>query len=511
MKPKIRLALAGLYHETNTFSSVPADYNTFSIFRGEEIEKEYGNSLTTNAGYLAISSSYVNVDVVPLIFAITGPIGTITKDAFDQIVGELIQYLEDQGPWDGILLSLHGAAVSEEYSDCDGEIAYRVRSLVGPDVPVGLSVDMHANISKKMVENTDVLTVYRTNPHLDAKERSQECADLIVKTINGQIEPVMWLETPPMVINIVKQYTGDEPMRSIMSNLLAVLEKPGVIHGSVAEGYPYADVPEMGMGFLTIVDSKEIGKDEANKTAREGAQWMATRAWAKRDDFNNDIPDPDQALLFADAQHNPGDAPIVLMDVGDNIGAGSSADSTHILAEAQRLGIEGYLQTLYDPASVQECIEAGVGSDVSLKVGGKTDHLHGSPISIEGKVRTLFNGKFEDHRPTHGGFQFYDGGLTAVVDTTDRHTIVLTSLRCGNTSLEQMYSAGVDPTKYRMVVAKGVVSPRPAYQPIAKEIILVNTPGVTTSDLEYFEYRRRRGSLFPFDRTADYLPSRQNQ
>ena len=115
----------------------------------------------------------------------------------------MIQYLEDQGPWDGILLSLHVAAVSEEYSDCDGEITYRVRSLVGPDIPVGLSVDMHANISQKMVENTDVLTAYRTNPHLYAKERSQECADLIVKTINGQIEPVMWLETPPMVINIV--------------------------------------------------------------------------------------------------------------------------------------------------------------------------------------------------------------------------------------------------------------------------------------------------------------------
>ena len=258
MKPEIRLALVGLYHETNTFSSVPADYNAFSIFRGEEIEREYGNSLTTNAGYLAISSFYDNVSVVPLVFAITGPIGTITKDAFDQIVGEMIQHLESQGPWDGILLSLHGAAVSEEYPDCDGEIAYRVRSLVGPDIPIGLSVDMHANISQQMVDNTDVFTVYRTNPHLDAKDRSQECADLIVKTINGDIEPIMWLETPPMVINIVKQFTGDEPMRSIMSNLMKVLEKPDVVHGSVAEGYPYADVPEMGMGFLTIVDSKEI-------------------------------------------------------------------------------------------------------------------------------------------------------------------------------------------------------------------------------------------------------------
>ena len=511
MQPEIRLALIGLYHETNTFSSVPADYNAFSIFRGEEIEREYGNSLTTNAGYLAISSFYDNVSVVPLVFAITGPIGTITKDAFDQIVGEMIQHLESQGPWDGILLSLHGAAVSEEYPDCDGEIAYRVRSLVGPDIPIGLSVDMHANISQQMVDNTDVFTVYRTNPHLDAKDRSQECADLIVKTINGEIEPVMWLETPPMVINIVKQFTGDEPMRSIMSNLMKVLEKPDVVHGSVAEGYPYADVPEMGMGFLTVVNSKEIGKEEAKKIAKEEAQWMATNAWAKRGDFDNDIPDPDQALLFADTQHNSGDDPIVLMDVGDNIGAGSSADSTHILAEAQRLGIKGYLQTLYDPESVQECIEAGVGSDVSLEVGGKTDRLHGSPIPIEGKVRTLFNGKFEDHRPTHGGFRFYDGGLTAVVDTTDGHTIVLTSLRCGNTSLEQMYSAGVDPTKYRVIVAKGVVSPRPAYQPIAKEIILVNTPGVTTSDLGYFEYRQRRGNLFPFDRNADYFIGGQNQ
>ena len=501
----------GLHHETNTFSSVPADLDAFSMFRGEEIEREYGNSLTTNAGYLAISSSYENVDVVPLIFAITGPIGTITEDAFDKIVGEIMESLENYGPWDGVLLSLHGAAVSEKYPDCDGEIAYRVRSLVGPDVPVGLSVDMHANISQEMVDNTDVITVYRTNPHLDAKERAQECADLIVRTIQGDIEPVMWLETPPMVINIVKQFTGDEPMRSIMSDLQEILGKPHVIHGSVAEGYPYADVSEMGMGFLTVVDSSKIGKSEAKKTSRETAQWMAKRAWEKRHDFDNDIPDPDKALLLANSQHTPGDGPIVMMDVGDNIGAGSSADSTHILAEAQRLGIQGYLQTLYDPESVQACIKAGVGSDVVLTVGGKTDRLHGSPVSVKGKVRTLFNGKFEDPTPTHGGFRFYDGGITAVVDTTDGHTILLTSLRCGNTSLEQMYSAGVDPTKYRVVVAKGVVSPRPAYQPIAKEIILVNTPGLTTSDLGYFEYYRRRGDLFPFNRSTDYQPCGQNQ
>ena len=194
------------------------------------------------------------------------------------------------------------------------------------------------------------------------------------------------------------------------------------------------------------------------------------------------------------------------MDVGDNIGGGSSADSTHILAVAKTMGIKGYLQTLWDPESVKACVEAGIGSQLTVAVGGKTDNMHGAPIKVTGIVRTLFNGKFEDDRPTHGGFRYYDGGLTAVLDTDDNHTLVLTSLRCGNTSREQMYTVGVYPEKYRVVVAKGVVSPRPAYQPIAKEVVLVNTPGVTTSDLSFFEYRRRRPNLFPFEELATYSP-----
>ena len=139
-----------------------------------------------------------------------------------------------------------------------------------------------------------------------------------------------------------------------------------------------------------------------------------------------------------------------------------------------------------------------------MAVGGKTDNMHGTPVTVSGVVRTLFNGKFEDDRPTHGGFKYYDGGLTAVLDTEDGHTLVLTSLRCGNTSREQMYSVGIYPEKYRIVIAKGVVSPRPAYQPIANEVVLVNSPGVTTTDLNFFEYRRRRPNLYPFEVSAKY-------
>ena len=232
---------------------------------------------------------------------------------------------------------------------------------------------------------------------------------------------------------------------------------------------------------------------------------MAEKAWHLRENFIGDTPSPEEALSYADKNYTGiSEGPYVLMDVGDNIGAGSSADSTHMLSAAVKLRIRGYLQTLCDPDSVSLCESAGMGSTLTVSVGGKTDNMHGEPITVKGIVRSLSDGKFEDARPTHGGFKYFDGGPTAVLDTENGHTLILTSLRCGNTSREQMYSVGVSPEEYRVVVAKGVVSPRPAYQPIAKEIILVNTPGVTTSDLTFFNYHRRRLNLYPFDPTVSY-------
>jgi microcystin degradation protein MlrC len=278
------------------------------------------------------------------------------------------------------------------------------------------------------------------------------------------------------------------------------MARPGMLHASVAEGYPYADVEEMGMGFLAVHDGDAAA-------ARDAARSLARRAWGHREALQGDVLSVTEALQYA-ASAPAG--PIVLMDVGDNIGGGSSADSTYLLAEAKRLGIKSFLQTLYDPEAVAACVAAGVGSTVTLDVGGKTDDLHGSPVTVTGKVRILFAGQWEDPVPTHGGWRFFDSGTTAVVETTDDHTLVLTSLRCGNTSLEQMYTVGIHPEWFQVVVAKGVVSPRPAYSRVANEIVLVNTPGVTTSDLSFFTYRRRRHPLYPFERVATYTPGGQS-
>jgi microcystin degradation protein MlrC len=492
----MRLAVLGFMHETNTFSPVPADYAAFEasgILRGEEIVREHRTAHSSLTGFLEAGEK-LDFEAVPLIFAETGPIGMITKDAFDRIVGEMLHLLEGQGPWDGVLLANHGAAVSEEFHDVDGEIAARVRRLVGPNVPIGMALDLHGNLTQRTVDNTTAIVFYRTNPHLDARERAIECAEIIYRAIKGEIRPVQALETPPLAVNIVRQYTGEEPMRGLMRDCEAVIARPGMLSASVVQGYPYADVPEMGMSFLAVHDGDPAA-------ARDAARWLARRAWRQREELQGRIPLPTEAVKRAQAAPK---GPVVLMDVGDNIGGGSSADSTILLAVAKRLGVRSYLQTLYDPDAVARCVAAGVGSDLTLRVGAKTDKLHGEPVEVTGHVRLISDGKFEDPRPTHGGWRYFNGGTTVVLETTDGHTLVLTSRRIGNTSIEQMYSLGIRPEEKKVVVAKGVVSPRPAYQPIAAEIILVNTPGATTADLSFFNYQRRRRPLYPFEPDATY-------
>jgi len=492
----MRLAALGIAHETNTFARGATDYAAFEqsgILRGEDIVRDYAESHATMAGFLE-ARARLGVEVVPLLFTFTNPTSTITPDAFERLCGEMLQLLRDRGPWDGVLLAQHGAAVSENYPDMDGEVAARVRALVGPDVPIGMAPDMHANLSQKMIDNTTVTVVYRTNPHLDPRPRALECAELIVRTIKGEIRPVQALEMPPVVINIVKQFTGEEPMRSLVADVEEVIQRPGMVSASVAEGYPYADVAEMGMAFLAISDG-DAG------AARDAARWMARRAWDMREQFVADTPSPESALRAAMAEPK---GPIVLMDVGDNIGGGSPADSTILLEAAQRLGVRSYLQTLRDPEAVSACIAAGVGATVSLQVGAKTDDRHGRPLQVSGVVRRISDGKFEEPTPTHGGFRFFNGGPTVVLETEDDHTLVLTTRLIGNTSLQQMYSVGVRPESKHVVVAKGVVSPRPAYAPIAAQVVLVNTPGVTTSDLLTFTYTRRRRPLYPFEADATY-------
>ena len=493
----MRVAILGLHHESNTFAPVPATLERFleaGPVEGDALIAKYVDSQATLAGFIEAGNAHADVEIVPLVHFDLNPMGTITTEAFEALVGRMLTLLDDGGPWDAVLLALHGAAVSEAYRDADGEILERVKRLVGPDVPIGVALDMHANISARMVQSVTVINTYMTNPHLDPRRRAFEVAELTFRTVRGHIHPVVALESLPVAINILRQGTNDTPMRQLVALATEAATARNVLSVSIAEGFPYADVAEMGMAFMAVTDNDP-------ELARAIVRRLALATWEVRAELEGVGVAIDDALRRASRAQA---YPVVLLDVGDNVGGGSPADSTHVLAAAQRLGIGGLFHSLCDPVSVSACREAGVGARVDLHVGAKTDGLHGEPVRICGTVGVLDDGKFEDPGPTHGGFRFYDAGPRAVVHTDDDHTILLTSRPMGNTSLQELLSAGIDPLLQPIVVAKGVHSPRAAYEPIAAEMIMLNTPGCTSADLSGLVYQHRRRPMFPFEADASY-------
>jgi microcystin degradation protein MlrC len=496
----MRIASLGFGHEANTFSAVPADLETWrewGILEGPRIAAEYADAQATMSGFLELGRVEPGVEVVPLVFARMTPRGPITSDALEALITRMLELLRDQGPWDGVLLAQHGAAVAEGTLDVDGEVARQVRATIGPDVPIGMTLDMHANISQQVVEHCDVVTVYQTNPHVDPRPRALEAGRLIVGQVRGEHRPRMALEAPPMTINILRQGTDDSPMRELLDLAATHRARPGVLSVSVVEGYPYADVPAMGMSFLAVTDDDE-------ELAHDVARTLALAAWDRREHFDATAMSTEEALRHADRVAGRSAGPIVLLDTGDNVGGGSPGDSTHLLAAAQRLGVRGVFVSLCDPEAVAACVAAGVGATVALAVGAKTDALHGRPVPVRGRVRLLHDGRWEDAGPTHGGAMYFNSGTSALLATDDGHDVLLTSRPNGNTSREQLRAVGLNPHAQRIIIAKGVNSPRATYEPIAAELVYVGTPGVTSADLSTFTYHRRRRPMFPFEPDAIY-------
>ena len=494
MVSRLRIGVMAFIHESNTFASFSTTLRRFTeggITRGDEILERWTGAHHELTGFIEGGTLH-SFEVIPLLAAHATPGGPLTKRAFEAILGEMLELLRGSSGLDGLLLALHGAMVAEGYPDADGEVVSRLREAFGK--PIVMTLDCHANVSPRMIRGTTATILYRSNPHVDQRERGLEAASIIAGTVRGEIKPVQALETPPMVINISKQYTNQEPALGLIRDAEQVMRRPGVLSASVGLGFAFADVEKMGSSFLVVADGDP-------DVAREQARWMAERAWGRRQEFLMDLPSPVDAVQRAASSI---EFPVVLMDVGDNVGGGSPGDSTILLAEILRQGVEGALIVLWDPAAAQRCIEAGIGAEVRLEIGGKTDNLHGSPVSIQGVVGAISDGRFTDDRPRHGGQRIYDQGLTVVLETPQEHTIVLTSKRMPPFSLEQILSQGIDPEAKRLIVVKGVIAPRAAYEPIAKEIIAVDTPGSTSANVHGLAYEHRRRPLYPLESDASY-------
>jgi microcystin degradation protein MlrC len=481
-----RVGIAGLLHESNTFLPTPTVYQDFastSLTRGEALIERWRGAPHELGGFLEGARQF-GFTAAPAMAAYAVPTGALTPEAFEQLVAELLRGIEAAGPLDGLLIALHGATVAVNFPDADGEILKRLRALLGPRLPIVCTLDLHANISPAMATYSTALISYRSNPHLDQRERGLEAAELMDRILRGQARPVQALETPPMLIRISSQYTAEPPASGLYEDVRETLSWPGILSASVAMGFYYADVEEMGASFLAVADG-----DPA--LARRAAQRLARRAWDRRQEFAAELPSPSQAVRQAAQSQR---TPVVLMDVGDNVGGGSPGDSTVLFAEILRQGVSNALVVLYAPEAVRACVEAGVRASVRIS----------SPIELAGTVRTLSDGLYIETQVRHGGWTYNDQGVTAVVETEQRHTVVFTSRRMAPMSLEQILSLGIHPERKRILIVKGAVAPRAAYEPVAGEIVVVNSPGVTADDPGQFEYRRRRRPLYPLEQEAEY-------
>jgi microcystin degradation protein MlrC len=485
-----RVAIAGILHESNTFFQRPTRLGDFDIQRGAGIAAVHANGASEIAGFFE-GAGRSGLDVFPAVVAWATPGGPVETRAFDALTAGLIETLKAEAGLDGLLLALHGAMVCDEFPHADAEIARRVREAMGPGFPIVATHDFHANVAVEMIEYTDVLLGYKTNPHVDQRERGVKAAQILHRMLAGGARPTQAIAKPPMLYNIRFQNTNAEPLRPIVEETRLLETDPRILAASVLGGYQYADTPAMGVSVVVATDN-----DPA--LARAEVDRLGEMLWGTRDRLRLDLPDAAGAVEQACAS---GAFPVVLVDMGDNIGGGSAGDSTFLLAELVRREAQGWVVVLADPAAVEQAARVGVGGVLEGSVGGKTDGLHGASISVRGRVKSLHDGKFIEMEVRHGGARYYDQGLSAVVEleggTRDvPNLLLLTTHRQPPLSLHQLESCGIYPRRQRILVVKAAIAFRAAYEPIAARIIEVDTPGATAVNPARFTYRYARRPLF---------------
>lgn len=485
-----RIGIGGIWHETNTFSSQitgRAAFEAYQLAAGEDIVDRYGGT-GTELGGMIDGARHHGFALVPTLFAAAVPSGTIDQVVLQDLVDELVERLHRGGPLEGVLLVLHGAAVAERLDDADGWILARVRDVLGPNVPLVATFDCHANLSQAMVAQADMLIGYDTYPHVDMAERGREAADALAAMLRGA-RPASVLRKLPLLTAPQMQATDTPPMTKIMAELHALEARGKILNGSIAMGFPYADIADLGASVLVYATEKSVAIRAADDLARQ--------IWSARDRFQPELMPVEAAVRVAMAAS---ETPVVLADAADNVGGGSAGDGTVVLDALLRSGAEGAVIVIADPEAVAAADATGIDGAFEGLVGGKVDRLHGAPVRLEGRVRLLTDGRYRHTGSYMTGYET-SMGRTAVIEAGGID-VVLTTLRTMPFDAEQLRSVGIEPAAQRIIVAKSAIAWRAAYGPMARRAITVDTPGIATSNLARLEFRKRPRPLYPLDPDA---------
>ena len=432
----MRIGIAGFMHESCTFNPLKTNKEAFlqqSYSRGKDMLREWKSSHHEVGGFIQ-AIEQLGEQAVPLMMAWATPAGPVADDIYDEVTHELIRLIQ-QEKLDGLLLALHGAMVTESHLDADGETLTRLRQAIGDELPIVVTLDFHGNISERLIAQSQAAVAYQTCPHVDQWECGQKAAHLLTRHLRGEVSLKQAIAKPPMIVNIMKHDTSLEPLASHLKQARAREQLPSILNASLMAGFAYADVPQMGPSVIVVTDA---GADLAEREASR----LGDALWQNRESFHPDLPYAEEAVRLALISN---EAPVVLVDTGDNVGGGSAADGTIILQELLNQQATQSVVCLHAPEEVQQCIHAGVGSRVKLTVGGKIDRLHGDPVSVEGKVRLIHDGDYIETEVRHGGKRDNHMGLTALVELPGENLLVLNTLRHPPFSLGQLTCLGIQP------------------------------------------------------------------
>jgi microcystin degradation protein MlrC len=481
----MRIVTGGLLHETSTFaagSTTVHDFETGSgILRGTEMFDRFRGANFCCGGFLEGADRH-GFELVPLLWTTTAPSGLIERDSYDALKGELLAGLrrERERGMDGVLLDLHGAMVVDGIDDADADLLASVRKTVGLGMPVVVTTDLHSNHSAARIAACDAIVGYDTYPHVDMAERGAEAAGLIVRIVRGEVRPVSAIRRVPLIWSADRQVTAHPPMDEAMREVFDAERRPGILLITLATGFPWADVPNMGASVIVVADGDH---ELAQRTADALGDWI----WERRRQWYYTPLTVAQGLA---AGQSAGRYPILLADMADNTGGGAPGDSTEILRSFVEQDLQDAL-ILYvvDPAVANAAHEAGQGATISVDVGGKSDPRQGPPVPLTAEVVALSDGRFRYDGPMYSGT---DGDLGASAWLRHRGVnVVVVSRRMQPLDQAFARSLGIDCARMKYISVKSAAHFRSGFERLGGSIYNVNAPAMHSHDYMRLAYHRR--------------------
>lgn len=491
----MHMFLAALAHETNSFSPIPTTLRAFEegiLYRPRDGGARRAEALGFPGYGFLLDVAAEHADTVTCgLCAWAQPGGPVARGVYEALRDELLAQLAAAGPVDAVFLVLHGAMIAHGYPDCEGDLLERVRALVGPGVAVGALLDLHATLTPRMLASGAVLVACKEYPHTDYLARTRELHGILARMSAQTCRPAALMRKVPM-LGVFG--TGEGPVRALVDEAQRRERAPGILSISLIHGFPWSDTADTGAAVLVVFEAG----DAAAVRARDAAAALARAFFGLRAVGAHGARGVAAAVDAALAARDGG--LVVLADSSDNPGGGAAGDSTWVLRELLDRGVrDAALGMLWDPLAVQLAIDAGVGAELPLRIGGKVGADSGMPVDVRATVAAVRR----DARQHGLAGRFTEALGDAVALRCDGIDVVLNTRRQQVFSPECFTELGIDLAARRLVVVKSTRHFRACFDPIAATTIVCDAPGALNSDLARLPYVHLTRPIWPLDPLDD--------